>query len=383
MKSARSFRLSNSLGFGMLAAAIFLLPGSARGTDVNVDCDMGGSINTALAGLDLVGPHTITVTGTCVEEVGIISRERVTIQAPEGQTATIAPGGGFAVSVSRSQDITLSRLVLTGGFFGLFLEQGSKVAMDSSIIENNAANGVFLFAGSTLFLSSSSVRGNSGNGIVVVAGSMLDLRGGATVDNNGQSGLLLLDNSEAGVFDSSIQNNGGFGVLVFNTTNLILAGNTIVGNGSTGVRVTSASHAEIIANTIRNNGAADPSSPGGVVLSEQGEAFIEFGNDISNNTGPGVLVTANSTLSSLGGNTITNNTAEGVNLRRQSIGQFFAADTISGNGGANLACDTTSLAAGDLAGVSNIRCMRIERELGPPRPGRITDLPYPSRRPGR
>jgi len=112
------------------------------------------------------------------------------------------------------------------------------------------------------------------------------------------------------------------------------------------------------------------------MLTEQGEAFLEGGNDISNNTGPGVFASANATFSSGGGNTIINNTAEGVSLKRQSVGQLFAADTISGNGGPNLACDTTSLAAGELTGVSNIRCMRIERELGPPRPGRIADLAY-------
>ena len=114
------------------------------------------------------------------------------------------------------------------------------------------------------------------------------------------------------------------------------------------------------------------------MLSEGGEAFIEGGNDISNNTGPGVLAFTHGTLSSLGGNTINNNTAEGVLLRRQSVGQFFAADTISGNGAANLACDTTSLAAGNLTGVTNIKCKEIERELGPPRPGHIkVDPPSP------
>ena len=113
------------------------------------------------------------------------------------------------------------------------------------------------------------------------------------------------------------------------------------------------------------------------MLSEGGEAFIDGGNDISNNTGPGVLVFTHATLSSLGGNTISNNTQEGVLLRRQSVGQFFAPDTISGNARPNLACDTTSLAAGDLTGVTNIRCMNIERALGPPRPGHILDLPSP------
>ena len=181
----------------------------------------------------------------------------------------------------------------------------------------------------------------------------------------------MANGSFANIFGDTIQNNGGFGVLAFHTSTYQLAGSTVVGNGSTGVKVQETSHAEILGNIIRNNGAADPSSPGGVGLSEGGEAFIEEGNDISNNTGPGVLVMTHGTLSSLGGNTISNNTAQGVSLRRQSVGQFFAADTISGNGGPDLACDTTSLAAGDLTGVTNINCKEIERALGPPRPGHI------------
>ena len=376
MNSAKRVRLTKYFGFCVLAAAIFLLPGAARAVDVSVDCDASGSINAALAPLDLQGPHTITVTGTCVENVGIFDRERVTIQAPEGQTATINPGGGVVVLVSRSHNINLNRLVITGGFFGMILEEGSQVVMESTTIANNARAGVTVFAESTLALSSSSVRDNGRNGIVVVAGSGLELNGNVTVESNGQSGVHILDSSWAGIFGNIIQNNGAFGVFVFHMANLLLVDNTIVGNGATGVRVSETSHGELRGNTIRNNGAAEPSSPGGLMLTEQGEAFIEGGNDISNNTGPGVLVTANSTLSSLGGNTITNNTAGGVSLLRQSLGQFFAADTISGNGGANFACDTTSQAAGDLTGVTKIRCMRIERELGPPRPGRILDFPY-------
>ena len=370
-------------GLWIVVGAILLLPGSARAADVNVDCNAGGSINGALAGLDLVGPHTITVTGTCAEQVAILSRARVTIQAPEGETATINGGGGIALLVSRSHNIVFRRLAITGGFFGLLLEQGSQAEVESSTIENNQF-GVFAFASSTLFVSSTNVRDNGVSGATAVAGSMMALAPEVTVEHNGQ-GVAITDTSAAGVFNSTIQNNAGFGIVLTRASNLILGGNTIVGNGAAGVRVSQTSHAEIFANTIRNNGAADPSSPGGLVLTEQGEAFIGGGNDplgniggndISNNTGPGIFVGTNSTLSSTGSNTITNNTAEGVNLRRQSVGQFFAADTISGNGGPNLACDTTSLAAGELAGVTNIKCMRIERELGPPRPGRITDLPY-------
>ncbi len=375
MYSVTVFRLIERFNLLILMAALFLAPGSAQATNVNVNCDTGGSINAALAGLDLVGPHTISVTGTCAEQVGILGRERVTIQAPEGQTATINAGGGVALFVSRSHNVVLRRLVLTGGFAGLFLREGSQAAVESLTLENNQY-GAGVFANSTLFISSSSVRNNGIFGVFVVASSMTELTTDVAVEQNGDAGVAILDTSAGGVFNSIIRNNHGLGILLLRASNLILGGNTIVGNGATGLRVSETSHAEMSANTIRNNGGGDPSSPGGLMLTEQGEAFLEGGNDISNNTGPGVFASANATFSSGGGNTIINNTAEGVSLKRQSVGQLFAADTISGNGGPNLACDTTSLAAGELTGVSNIRCMRIERELGPPRPGRITDLAY-------
>ncbi len=361
--------VSLSVRTGLFLATIFLLPGAAWATNVSVNCDTGGSINAALSGLDLEGPHTITVTGTCHESVAIVDRERLTIQAPGGQTATIVSDPfDVAIFILRSRSIFLRRLVLTGGSVGLFVQR-SEVQVNGSTIQNNSDVGVFVNQLSSLQFGSNIVQ-NNGDGITVAQTSRANINGG-TVQNNAGSGITLANSSAANIGGVTIQNNGGFGVFAFHTSSFQMFGSTIVGNGSTGVRVQETSHGEIVGNIIRNNGAADPSSPGGVVLSEGGEAFIEGGNDISNNTGPGVLAFTHGTLSSLGGNTINNNTAEGVLLRRQSVGQFFAADTISGNATANLACDTTSLAAGDLTGLTNFRCMNIERVLGPPRPGHI------------
>lgn len=359
-----------------MAAAVFLLPSAVWATNVSVDRNSGGTINAALNGLDLEGPNSITVTGTCHENVAIIDRERLTIQAPGGQTATIASADptDTVIFVFRSRSIFLRRLVLMGGSAGLFIAV-SEVQMNGSTIQNNSDVGVFVNARSSLQFSSNAV-GNNGDGIFVNQTSRAVINGG-TVENNAGSGIQLSNRAFADIIGETIQNNGGFGVRAFHTSTFQLIGSTVVGNGSTGVRVHETSHGEIEGSTIRNNGAADPSSPVGVVLSEAGEAFLDGGNDISNNTGPGVLVMTHGTLSSLGGNTINNNTAEGVNLRRQSVGQFFAADTISGNGGPNLACDTTSLAAGNLTGLTNFRCMNIERELGPPRPGHIRNFPSP------
>src|SRR5713226_3467457 len=358
----------------LLAAVIFLLPSAAWATTVSVDCNAGGSINAALSGLDLQGPHLIMVSGTCHENVAIVDRERLTIVGVPTATIVAADPTDNVIFVLRSRGIFLRRLVLTGGSFGLLVER-SEVQMNGSTIQNNSVAGVDATQQSSLQFLNNVVQNNA-FGIALNQTSRANI-GGGTIQNNAADGIQLANGSFANI-NATIQNNGGFGVLTFHTSSFQMSGSTIVGNGSTGVRVSETSHGEIFGNIIRNNGAADPSSPGGVVFSEGGEGFIESGNDISNNTGPGVLAITHGTLSSLGGNTISNNTAEGVLLRRQSVGQFFAADTISGNGAANLACDTTSLAAGDLTGVTNIKCKEIERELGPPRPGHIKiDPPSP------
>ncbi len=386
----------------LLSAVIFLLPSAVWATNVTVDCNGGGSINAALAALDLEGPHTITVTGTCHENVAIVDREGLTIQAPFGQTATIvaADPTDNVIFIFRSRGILLRRLVLTGGSEGVLLPR-SEVQINGSTIQNNSDVGVNVSQMSSLQFGGNVVQNNGGTGIIVNQTSRLGAAGGNTIQNNAGSGIILANGafaninggtvqnnvgdgvdlangSFANIIGVTIQNNGGFGVISFHTSGFQMIGSTITGNGSTGVQVQETSHGEIVANVIRNNGAADPANPGGGVgIAEGGEAFIEGGTDISNNSGPGVLVMTHGTLSSEGGNTINNNTAEGVNLRRQSVGQFFAADKILGNGAANLACDTTSLAAGDLTGVTNIKCKEIERELGPPRPGHIKIDPPP------
>ena len=359
----------------LLAAVVFLLPNAALATTVSVDCNAGQSINAALSGLDLEGPNSILVSGTCHENVVIRDRERLTIVGVPTATIVAADPALNVIRVVRSRSISLAALVITGGSFGLRIQR-SEVTADLLTIQNNSFSGVAVTQQSSLQFLESVVQNNGGSGVTANLSSRLEADD-STIQNNAGSGIVLANSSSSDIIGDTIQNNGGFGVIAFHTSTFQMGGNMITGNGSTGVRVSETSHGEIAGNTIRNNGAADPSSPGGVMLSEGGEAFIDGGNDISNNTGPGVLVITHGTLSSLGGNTINNNTAEGVNLRRQSVGQFFAADTILGNGAANLACDTTSLAAGDLTGVTNIKCKEIERELGPPRPGHIKIDPVP------
>lgn len=359
-----------------LAAAILVPPAAVGAADVVVDCNAGGSINAALAPLDRQGPHTITVTGTCHENVRIIERERLTIQAPPGQTATIEGAVNTlpVVLVDRSRAVNMRRLALTGGGAGLRVFR-SEVATADLTSENNAFNGMVAVADSHLELVSAVVRNNGATGVVAADGSLVGIFGATVIENNRASGVLIINNSSGPVVGNPalgghrIQNNGDFGVILFHSSTIDLFNARVTGNAASGVRIAETSHAEMGSNTITGNGAQSTSFPGGLVVSENSDVFVGR-SEISNNTGPGVLVTANATLSSTGGNTISGNTAEGVRLRRHAVGQSFAADdAMTNNGEADLACDTTSLAAGDLTGAARIRCAQIEREQGPPRPG--------------
>src|SRR5713226_7050483 len=89
----RSICLSARTGL-LLAVACFLLPTAARAANATVDCSGATpgaftSITAALNALDFEGPNSITVTGTCTENLSVDNRERLNIQAAAGQTATI------------------------------------------------------------------------------------------------------------------------------------------------------------------------------------------------------------------------------------------------------------------------------------------------------
>jgi hypothetical protein len=122
---------------------------------------------------------------------------------------------------------------------------------------------------------------------------------------------------------------------------------------------------------IQSNGslAADSTLRAGIRVS-RGSLTLNNGVQVSNNIGPGIRADFN-TGTAFGNVTVTNNGEEGVRAGRQSAGDFIAPLTFAGNGEASISCDSTSLIFGDLSGVAGINCVRIERAMGRPRPGRV------------
>ena len=401
----------------LLVAALLLLPGAARADVLVVDCTGANpmafpSISAALASLPLnsaTEPHTITVTGTCTENVTISNRQRITIEAPPGQTANVANAASPARAVfliDRSRSILLRRLTVSGGSSGIRIRTASEVMAEGCTIENNAGNGIALAANSTLQLGGNAlaqavqIRNNDGSGISS-ASSFVGIRGNTTVENNGfqaifaSGGSIQVDgnvadnifrNNAAGLSLGAVngtffgqnlfQNNGNVGVTVAGNANVlffqrvlpdgtvraaIIEGHTHTGISvaNLGVLLLSGGH------QVHNNGS--PTAPdflrSGVSISRG--AMTATGAMITNNDGPGILVDFNANLSMGGaaGMTISNNTQEGIRVTRMSVaGLFGTAITLAGNGVASLSCDATSLVFGDGANIPGALCNNIEKK---------------------
>lgn len=424
----------------LMLVAVLLLPGTVRAANVTVVCP-SGSINAALAGLDLVGPHTITVTGACVENVFIGNRDRLTIEASPGMPASITALNPNAnvVTILESRGIVLRRLVIERGTTGVLISDHSNVviegstiqnnspprfqpalqvnnnsifALRSSKIENNAAIGLgiggssFAFLGgfsaaetvyirkndfeginvtsnSNLLLATITVENNAAAGITVFFGGQLTTLGENVIRKN-EGGVVVLSGGHASFFGKdTIEYNGPFGVSVGRGGTAQFAGempNVTVIRKHTDVGLAIFGTSQVTVDgphKIQQNGSSAASALGGIGLFSGSSLELLNGAEVSNNVGAGITVAGNATLS-LNGSTISNNTEEGVNVLQMSLAQLFGpnelfggVNNILGNGVADISCDTTSLVAGDLSEVANNQCKRVDRNLGPPRPGVI------------
>ena len=411
----------------LLAAVVLLFPTTVRAASVTVDCSgvtpgAFTTISAALGTLDNIGPHTITVTGTCVENVFLGQRDRLTIQAPGGQTATVSAANrnGPVFNVAGSHNIFLRRLVISGGSDGIGVGGGSLVTIEGTVIENNTGRGLALDLNSVALLGGNSstqfvsIRNNGAAGLNA-NGSFALIIGGVTIENNTGAGIgitggrLIVNGNVQENFirgnslgvnvsgavatflgQNSIQNNGDTGVQVvnggsaaFNALHLSDGSfrvNVIEGHAQIGLHVAAAASGNLTGpNIIRSNGGAGFTSNdihGGVNVGTVSRIQFSGGNQISNNLGPGIAARFNGAIV-LGDSVVTNNTEQGLLLIRQSVGLVETGASISGNGAANAFCDSTSLLAGELTGVTNIDCSKVERTLGPPRPGAIKNLPNP------
>jgi hypothetical protein len=390
--------------------------GAASAADIHHICAAPGDLQAAIDALDVVGPHTISVTGPCSGNIQITNRDRLTLQG-FGGPATIAASvpNAPAIQISGSRNILIAGLRIGGGT-GIGIIRASTVDVIDVHVDNSGGPGIGVNHGSVVMLGGNApqaveIRGSQGAGIGSDS-SVIIIRGSVTIENNGAAlnvngGRLAVNGTQAdNVFRNNggglnistaratfngqnlIQNNGGVGMQVsggaFATFSAAAGGTRVTiieGHGNLGMNIAASAGVGFAGpHKIRQNGASAPPdapSQGGINVGTTSRIQIDGGTEITNNVGPGLTSRFNGALS-VNNAVITNNTGPGLLVIRQSVAGLLGANVIDGNGGANIACDTTSLVYGDLVGLTGIDCKRIEREHGPPRPGEIKEGTSPN-----
>jgi len=363
-----------------------LLPAVAYGASAAVDCSGATpgaftSITAALATLPNAGPNSISVKGTCSENVSIINRTDLDIFG--NPTATVQPGNPNArlLLIVSSQRISIRNITFDGGR-GIVVNDHSRVSFESITVQNSGLVGL-TSNDSHIGIFNSTVKNNARAGISANGGN-LDVDGGVTVSGNARSGIavtsarlrlsggdgtpgtenIINGNTGSGISiangavadingDNRITNSGAFGLLVIHTSNVIMSDGIINNNTGVGVHCGETSHCEWAGATqINTNGG------GGIEITDHSDAYLDGGIDISGNTGTGVLVDLSSLLNSLGANTVNNNTLHGIEVNNLSVFKFEAADIITGNTDKSLVCDNESLVVGDISTLTQVSCSR-------------------------
>src|SRR5215467_6203210 len=374
----------------LLACLLVLLPSSlAFAAGATVDCTGATpgaftSITAALASLPATGPNSISVTGTCHENVVIFNRTDLTIFG--NPTATVVPGNanGHLLAIFSSQRIGIQNITFDGGR-GAFINDNSRVDLTNITIQNSGGIGLtsidslvhiadstvknstrsgISIGGGTFYVDSdvtgTTVTANGRSGISVLTGHLI-LNGGDEVtpgtenviSNNTGVGVAVANSAEADISGDNriIGNQGPFGLEVIHTSTVIMTDGLIQSNAGIGVHCGETSHCEWDGITKIDNNLK-----GGIEITDHSDAYIDGGIDISGNTGNGVLIDLSSTFNSLGGNTINNNTGDGILLNTLSTLKFAANDTITGNGNLALECNNNSMVSGDISTYKPKKC---------------------------
>jgi hypothetical protein len=262
--------------------AFFLLVGiaaasqCAQAANVTVNCDKKETIHKAvklLANANPQGPNTITVAGSCRENILIQSMDRLTIITKNGASITDHSHGSLAVvDIEDSHSVTVQGFTINGGaqgilcstasvcyltgntiqgpgHFGVNVLRGSRAFLESNVIQN-WGRGAFIDRSAEVFSSNDVFQGNGGSAIVVLNRSYFESLN-SSLDNNG----VGIEAGGSGVFlgGGTISGNSSDGIRVLAASEAIFSGPTITANGGVGVQVLDGSFAAFLAASITGN----------------------------------------------------------------------------------------------------------------------------------
>jgi hypothetical protein len=267
---------------------VLLLPIAGQAANLKVNCNNKteeglSTINGALKLLNPEGPNTVTVFGSCHENVVIQSFDRLTLIASSGASINDASGGSAVViDIADSRRISIQDFTINGGADGVDCHDFSLCRFHGNAIQGSLSEGVSVRDSEATF-DGDVLQNHGDNGLGLLFGANVSLNN-VTLQHNANGGVSV-GNSVLSMFSGNIvQNNGGDGVFVGATSRLWVFGATIAGNGGNGVLIASGSTAGFSNVVITRNGGP------GVSLGNIAFARFEPGITVSGNlTSPDVL----------------------------------------------------------------------------------------------
>ena len=344
----------------MLLVLVLLWPKVAFAQTV-VLCDSGDDLQAAIDSLDPTVRNHLLVNGTCVPiSRGFRIQGFVNLRLEGPATLAHTPeacGVGVVRDALRitDSDVVWVDLIITGG---------RGVTIVDSNLRADVAEGRPV-----------SVTNSSRDGINVTgeSGSRLRLQAGDEVAFNCRNGIRVGEGSRGGGA-AYIHDNGGFGLRAV-SNGFIEATGTVENNAFGGLFGSAGSRVLVFGSALisGNGNNADPTNfafpfRGGVtarlgaVVTIAGPSDGSGGPVISGNTGPGVLLHLNTTVSVRGDVTIQGNPDGGVILTQASVAEFNTDNgpiSVTNNGTGQIGdvfCDNYSQVFGDVTGVTSNKC---------------------------
>jgi hypothetical protein len=230
------FKIVKGFAF-VLLAVIGATSRPTEAANLTVNCDRKQTISETVKLLSVVhlpGSHTLSVVGSCHENIVIQSVDRLILIAKNGASITDRSGGSLAVvDIEDSHSVTLQGFTINGGSAGVSCGTSSVCYLTGDAVQDVLGVGVSVSGGSHVFLESNVIQNNAGAGAIAGDGSQM-FSSNDVFQNNATQGVNLGAGAYFVASNSSFLNNG-VGILSV-ASNLLLHGGTIsgsIGNGMT------------------------------------------------------------------------------------------------------------------------------------------------------
>ena len=265
--------------------------------------------------------------------------------------AVAAPNSTILIEAGPCAETVLVQLQHSGLYLGSYWGQSTSVSGGVTIqgtqsvyiyglnVSNSAGDGIVVSDSRNITLDSCTSSGNSGNGLQVYGLSDVYVSSNGALDHNGDAGIRINDNS----FVSLVAWSGPIDISYNNSAGLYAARSTFTGLGNTTISNTSSGWGvDLRGGATGNFGSAFgptiiQSNPmGGVSLQEGAEiSFWNFGgsSNIIQSNGPfGVKAGLGSQVTFYDGNQITDHSGPGVDVYANSQVYLWGHNQVLRNG---------------------------------------------------